>query len=269
MGSHAGNRGNHKGFRTTEETWKTFLGHLATMSAIEASKLPGMPSAPAFVKKRRRDPAFARSAHAVMASRRLENSGRKRITGDQWAAFLQAAGSCCVQSLCQRAGMPSEAAVYKRRARDQMFAAELATTLRARLKIRLEAALNSRFPGRKRLRDKQQDLGWTIADHRARPLGEAFRARLSENALYSAVRSAIPEHLNPIARDDIAADMMLAVLEGQLDLGDLKSRAKEFTRQHWKMFGTIGVISLDAPAGHGSKVTIGDRLSGEASSFWG
>lgn len=263
MGRHAGNRGNHKGFRATEETWEIFLGHVATMSAIEASKLPGMPSAPAFVKKRRRDPAFAARADTAMASRKLENSGRKRITPDQWAGFLQAVGSSCVHSLCQRPGMPSEAAVYKRRSQDRAFAAEIASTLRARLKIRLEAALDSRFPGRKRFRDK------AIILPRARPLGEAFQARLSENALYSAVRSAIPDHLNPVARDDIAADMMLAVLEGQLDLADLKSRAKEFTRQHWKMFGTIGVISLDAPAGHGSKATIGDRLSGEASSFWG
>lgn len=266
MGKHAGNRGNHRGFRATEETWETFLLHLETLSAIEVSKLPGMPSGPAFVKKRHRDPEYASRAAAIIQARKLNNSGRKRLTSEQWDNFLLSVGTCCVQTLCERPGMPSEAAVYKRRAADPAFAAELATSLRVRIKLRLEAALAVRFPPgwtpKQRIVVKRERKKATPKLRKVRVKkqpppprvvvenpGLAFQRQLSQNELYSAVMAAVPAHLNPIARDDIAADMMLAVLEGQIEVVDLKARAKDFVKQHWKLFGAIGVISMDAPMG--------------------
>ena len=267
MGKHAGDRGNNKGFRPTEEVWEAFLAHLATMSAIEASKFPGMPSAPAFVKKRHRDPAFAARADAVLSARKLSNSGRKRITPQQWTSFLSAVDSCCISYLCEQPGMPSQAAVYKRRRLDPEFAATLALSLRARLAIRLEAALATRFPNGRPVKTpkvpklkKAPRPSWTP--------GEVFHRQLSQNELYRAVMNAIPAGTNDMARDDIAADMMVAVLEGTLALGDLKARAKEFRRKHWKLFGSAGFVSIDAPLrGHPTK-TLGDLLVGDSQRYW-
>lgn len=268
MGRHAGFRGIRKrGIRLpperSDEIWERFLEGLSLISAIEVSKLPEMPSAPAFAKKRRRDQTFARRADAIMAARRLHNGGRKRIPAHAWASFIEQLGKVCVRELCAQAGMPSEAAVYKRRKKDATFDAVFVASYRERRRVAIQAQLYKRFPGLKRLFDKSQDVGWSVHEEREKPVGQALQDSLRRNDLYQAVMAVVPAHLSPTARDDIAADMMLAVLEGDLAISDLQARRKEFERAHWKMFGTIGRISIDAPCHDDSSITIGDRYSDE------
>lgn len=256
-----GESGAGERFYASDQAWEIFLGHLATMSACAASRLPGMPSSKAFEHRRARDPIFDQRARGIIDSRRIPSIRRGCCAPEQWTSFLKAVVTWGVSTVCRRPGMPSEEAVRARRARDAEFAGELA------------AILASRKIGRAGFRHavpKTKARGPRPAVHRGRrsvrvekstrPPDVTFREQLSENGLYAAVMAALPAHLPPIARDDVAADMMLAVLDGQLELGDLESRAKEFVRRHWKMFGTFRVVSLDAPAGPTGNATIGDFL---------
>lgn len=249
------------GKRLGVAAWETFLTHLTTMSATEASKLRGMPSRAAFVARRERHKDFDRRAAQALASRKLDNSGRKRLTQEQWSTFLARVDSCCVKQLCRQPGMPSQSVVYKRRKNDAEFAATLAGTLRARWRMRLAIALNVRFPGW--YPGKASARGALRYQERAkpRPPGVVFQEQLAANDLYRAAMAAVPAHLNQTARDDIAADMVLAVLEGRMPASELKARAKEFTRAHWKLFGTIGTVSLDAPAYPGSMVPLVETIA--------
>lgn len=233
MGHHAGDRGNNHGFRATDKTWEMFLSHLATMSAIEVSKLPGMPSAPAFGKKRKRDPGFHARATEIMSTRRPGNKGHI-YPPEIWEACIASVAKIGIARTSLLPEMPSFAGIYMKFWRDHEF--------------------------RKRI--------ISVRPKTRQALGEQLQSQLRDNAIYRTVREAIPAHLDPVARDDIAQDMVLAVLEGDLTLTDLRARAQEFVRQHWKLFGTRRLISLDAPIAAGSKTTFGDRLSTEAGAFW-
>lgn len=234
MGRHAGDRGRRRwGHRPTDETWEAFLTHLATMSAIEISKLPGMPSAVAFSKKRKRDPEFHSRAGVIMAARRPGNRGH--IYSRQiWEACLASIAKIGIAHTALIAGMPSFKGIYMKFWRDKEF--------------------------RRRVVSVRPDNRGVI--------GERLQSQLLEDVTYAAIRNSLPGHLDRLTKDDVAADMMLAVLEGQLQVADLKTRAPEYVRKHRKMFGTFGVVSLDAPLRADRSVTLLDRLSGDAQSYW-
>jgi hypothetical protein len=152
------------------------------MSAIEVSKLPDMPSAPAFVKRRKRDAEFDRRAAAIIAQRKLDNSGRKRIAAATWQIFLGKLGIICVRELCNQPEMPSEAAVYKKRKLDPEFNSAFVTTFKARRSAAIEGRLFARFPGMRRLRDRSLDAEFAIE---ATPkVGPTFKQQLAENDMY-------------------------------------------------------------------------------------
>lgn len=261
-----------RGKRVADGAWEEFLGYLASMSASDASKKPGMPSRAAFAMRRKRHPDFDRIAASIISARKLQTSGRRRITRQQWASFLVRIDTCCISRICKEPGMPSEAAVYKRRANDAAFAAEIQKTLRARIQLRLEAAiaasLAARFPaGWVRTKQPRPYISRSLrrnqtSGRRPEP-GEIFKEQLNRNELYAFVASAIPREMSPIARDDIMADMMLAILEGRIERENIKAHVGEFTKQHWKLFGTFKNVSLDAPIYQGSNITIGDSLTYE------
>lgn len=261
-----------RGKRVGDGAWERFLVYLATMSATQVSKLKGMPSRAAFMTRRKRHLDFAERADAIQHSRKLNNGGRKRITAEQWVSFLSRITGACIHTICKEPGMPSESAVYKRRDSDEAFADQLATTIRIRRRMGLEAALRVRFPNGWTWRTGER-ANWMAKKRRADfegpkarrlPLGEALKSSLAQNEIYRAVNKAIPASVRGIARDDIAADMMLAVLDGSCAVADLPSRAKDFIKQHWKLFGTIGTVSLDQPAFAGSQTPLIETISAEA-----
>lgn len=272
MGRHAGirdirGRGVRLPAERAREIWEAFLDALRVMSAIEASKLPDMPSAPAFIKKRKRDVDFDQRASAIMAQRKLDNSGRKRITQLAWSNFVNLVGTVCIRELCNQPGMPSEAAVYKKRKLDPAFDAFFANTFRQRRDVAIKGRLFARFPGMRLLLDRAQDQDWTVRETPV--IDRSLQHQLAENDLYRTALAAVPPHINPNDRADIAADIVLAVLEGKLAIGEIPNKAKEFQRQHWRMFGTIGRISLDAPRFDDGPGTLGDTISNEQhQQFW-
>lgn len=273
MGKHAGIRGiRARGIRLpadrAAEIWESFLDALKVMSAIEASKLPDMPSSASFVKRRKRDSEFDRRAAAIIRERKLNNSGRKRITATAWSNFLREIGSVCVRALCERPGMPSEPAVYKRRKLDPAFDSIFAATFRERRTAAIKGRLYARFPGMRWLHDKSQDNDWTQEEVAPAPV-KSLQQRLSDSDIYRKALAAVPAHINPNDRSDIASDIVLAVLEGRFQIEEAPARSAEFQRAHWRMFGTIGRISLDAPRYDDGPATIGDSISNEQyQDFW-
>lgn len=259
MGKHAGNRGRSQGFRATESAWESFLVALETRSAVEVSKLPGMPSTVAFQKKRARDRAFDRRAAEIMAARKLLNGGRKRITAAQWGAFIARVGSCCISELCKEPGMPSESVVHKRRNTDDAFAAELLRSQRARCEMRLQAALKAR--GHRYAPPAERLARLRTAPAPQAPLAE----RMHSNDLYAAALAVVPR-FSPEDRDDIAADLVLAMLEGDLAVHDLQERAPEYVRRHFRLFSRKRDVSLDAPAFPGARVSLIETIPDQPAS---
>ena len=158
--------------------------------------------------------------------------------------------------------MPSKASVEHRCRLDPEFRAVLAVAARKRRSARIKAALEAR-----RLAKEKRHAARAAAAHEPSPR-HVFDKMLSHNAIYRAVKAVVPASLPPITRDDVIGDMVLAVLEGDLAMNDLKARAKTFVKEHWRMFGTLRDVSFDAQLFSDGRSTLGDRVSGHGADYW-
>lgn len=208
------------GVYTSPAAWNEYLGHLATMSTITASKLPGMPSRAAFAKKRQHDLAFDAIASQIIAGRSLQaNSGRVPIAEATWKAVAAKASLHSPEAISIEPGMPSVAAIYKRR--------------------RVDADFNAIF-----LR-------------RQRPITLAYPyivSRRSEHADVLEVNSLVPKSFSGDRRADICQEILLALLEGRTTMEQLRARRddanffiKKFWRDNFEMSGHA--VSLDSTVG--------------------
>lgn len=236
------------GVYTSPEAWDAYLGHLATMSTITASKLPGMPSRAAFAKKRQHDPAFDARAASVISARSLQaNSGRRRITPQQWETFETSIKRLPVFQALALPGAPSEAAIYKRRAADFDF------------RSLMDAAPNGRLgfpknypPFRKSTPSMQGAISYPYIV-KAKP----------EHADILEVNDLIPKSFVGDRRADMCQEILLALLEGRTTMQQLRARhddatffIKKFWRDNFELSGRA--VSLDA--------TIGDQTYFEIAS---
>lgn len=77
----------------------------------------------------------------------------------------------------------------------------------------------------------------------------SFKRPNCASRLLDIVNAAVPRALPRDMRDDIIADMMLALLEGRLKPQDIGRRAVEFVRNSFKIdHNKFGPLSLDMPA---------------------
>ncbi|HQS15054.1 hypothetical protein [Reyranella sp.] len=232
------------------------------MSAIEISKQPGMPSAPAFIRKRRTDPVFRACAEAILRTRRLNNSGRPRVTADRVDRFLLRLKEVGPRVAMGESGAPSMAWVQKRRLRDEGFAERLSAARFLFRKLYCERTGHQGFGGRPACTPAQR-----AAKRKAEGKVSRFnvaqvplRERLHGNELYAAVAAAVPRRLLAYDRDDVIADVVAGVLDGSFRLDDLAAAVKQSIKQHNRLFGGYGTVSIDRPLFPGSDLTIGDRL---------
>jgi hypothetical protein len=93
------------------------------------------------------------------------------------------------------------------------------------------------------------------------PLGEAFNARLYENALYAAAIAAVPRGYEDFKREDIASDVVFMIIAGLTTLDKVPDAVKRATREYNRMYDRYKTVSIDAPIYAGSTRTIGDNLS--------
>lgn len=219
------------GISTPPEAWDAYLGHIATMSPNAASKLPGMPSRAAFAMKRQGDTDFAFRAAGVISARSLQaNSGRPRIPVSQWEIFEANLKRMPVFQALALSGSPSEAAVYKRRASDELF------------RFVMDAAPNGRL-GFAKARQSSVDISYPYIIKR-RP----------EHADILEVNDLVPKTFSGDRRSDICQEILLALLEGRTTMEQLRARRedagffiKKFWRDNFEMSGRA--VSLDAPIG--------------------
>jgi hypothetical protein len=81
----------------------------------------------------------------------------------------------------------------------------------------------------------------------AQKKGETIAHALSRNALYAAAMAAVPPQLAQYHRDDIAAEIIIAVLSGEFTIDDIPKRARAMAARHWKLHSQYEFVSLDAP----------------------
>jgi hypothetical protein len=74
------------------------------------------------------------------------------------------------------------------------------------------------------------------------PHGEEIRVKvLGQNEIFAAANKAVPRGLPAWKRDDIISDIVLAVLEGQIAVDDIRAKSKDFIKEHNRMFSHLTV----------------------------
>lgn len=126
------------------------------------------------------------------------------------------------------------------------------------------AGLPARLPGRQLIYARvRRDPNF------AARFGEACRGRQTKVAttsgdLASIVERHVPKHLDLTARDDIKAEIIMAVLTGEIEQADIAKSVKEFTKRHNRKFSPWEFASLDKPLGDDGDFSLGDMATSNA-----
>lgn len=88
----------------------------------------------------------------------------------------------------------------------------------------------------------------TEARRRAAAAAPTLRTTLSKNDLYSLADGAVAKTYPQHARDDMISEMVLAVLEGNIKLDELRANSKRFASRYWSSRPEYHLRSLDEPA---------------------
>ncbi|KIZ41441.1 MULTISPECIES: hypothetical protein [Rhodopseudomonas] len=91
--------------------------------------------------------------------------------------------------------------------------------------------------------------------------GERHAAALSQNDLWRRAVAVLPRALDRDARDDIASAIVLAILEGAIDISMIASEAQRLLTIHNRERFDPNRKSLDAPIGADSAFSLADVLS--------
>jgi len=75
--------------------------------------------------------------------------------------------------------------------------------------------------------------------------GKGFTVALLQNDIYAEASRHVPAGFPTFARDDIVADIVLAVLERKYDRRDIAIRAKDHVKSYWREYGDRRFFSLD------------------------
>lgn len=229
-------------------------------SGGQPSKLTGVPDTLGSAALHRlvaTSPEFAAAYEAALEA----GGGRRgaRAIYDRaldWDAAFDAFGDGqSIEVACDAPGRPSPAQWFHRQRNDAGF--------RSRVEVerkRLRKAAEIRRDARQTERQRQREAERT---ERAIPLGERFRTALTQNEIYAAINRAVPLRLPAHVRDDVLGEMVLAVLEGALDLDAVQAKAREYLRRYDRASERWKLISLDAPIAGTDDLRLIDTLSTE------
>jgi hypothetical protein len=92
--------------------------------------------------------------------------------------------------------------------------------------------------------------------------------RHNPDEVYRRVVAAIPKTLPRFARDDIASELCLAVLEGKLLVDNIEKEVAGFMRSYNREYDTFKTVSLDAPVPGRDGETYMDRLPADGAEPW-
>ena len=236
--------------------WLRHGGTLGTM--------PGMPqtvSKQSFSRRVGEDPAFAARYNAV-----LEQTGRHRkealdLSLDWDGAVEYITGGGTLAAALREPNRPTMNQWYYRVKAEEHFRALVGDAVDARAAIKdqakaekwseaqeRKALAKAERAEKKRKRDAEKERR---KQERFIPLGAALKQSLNQNEIYHAVNKAVSFGIPAHIRDDVIGSMILAVLEGDLALDQVKARAREFSAAYHREAGTYKTISIDAPV-HGT-----------------
>jgi len=191
----------------------------------QPSKMPGLPDTLAAAGLNRlvaRNPEFAAAYDAALEA----GGGRRgmRAIYDRsldWDGAAEAVGNGdSIDVACDAPGRPSPAQWHHRQRNDAGFRARVEVE-RKRQRRAAEIRRDAREAQGRRLREAERA-------ERAIPIGERFRKALTQNEIYAAINQAVPLGLPSHVRDDVVGEMVLAVLEGELDIGEVAAKAREY-----------------------------------------
>lgn len=83
------------------------------------------------------------------------------------------------------------------------------------------------------------------------------------DSVQSLLKKALPVGLPDYVRDDVTSEVLLAILEGKLRIGQVSAKARLYLAAHNIMFDEFATVSLDAPVPGTDGLTYGDRLTYE------
>ncbi|MBR0945961.1 hypothetical protein [Bradyrhizobium liaoningense] len=186
---------------------------------------PAFPRAPTFITFCHRTAerrARLAAAVAVRESASTTAVRRRAISADDFEAALKAiaenptvpVGRILVHPL------PSQNSVQKRCGADPAFAARFAAVIAER-----------RAKTTKRRQTYQADL---------------LSRSLSSNEFYAAADRAVPRYFDPADREDIVANLVFALIEGQISVDEVSGRVREFTTAFYRQATFPRCASLDA-----------------------
>lgn len=95
------------------------------------------------------------------------------------------------------------------------------------------------------------------------PFGELLGAALSSNALWAKANGAVSRSLPDHARDDIVSEIVLAVLEGKMEMEHINEQASRFVRSYWAARDLHKTVSIDSTINGTDGLTYLDVLSDE------
>lgn len=86
-------------------------------------------------------------------------------------------------------------------------------------------------------------------------------AALRQNEIYAAAAAIVPTHYAPHRRNDLISELVLAVLDGHVQLGDLATKGKAIMRKWLSANSSFDTVSLDTPLYDDGRETLIDRIT--------
>lgn len=106
----------------------------------------------------------------------------------------------------------------------------------------------------------------SLTDEQRTTRARAVRARItrgavSGNGIMSRIEAAVPKGLEAALRDDVKGELYLAVLEGRIEVEQIKAAVRSFVSRGLKQWqNAFGPRSLDAPLGSNDSRTAGELI---------
>jgi hypothetical protein len=212
------------------------------MQGGSVNDIPGAPSTigrAAFQNRLNDDAEFRALYDAAIALRpRIKGSRLGFVDWDGTIAAIRS-GKTIIQARKIKNG-PTIGQWDYRLATDTAFAAIVAEA-----KMQASAARKAERNERERQGKKRKAIIVDRSFERAAPSRLPISVDLHPDALVARVRNTVPRGLPQDVRDDVTSEMVLAVLQGELDIADLNKRVRKFITKYYREAGTFKHVDYD------------------------
>lgn len=204
----------------------------------------GLPRVGLILRWRRQDPAFEADVMAIFNDRygAVAANPRRAHMKQRTPELMRAIVAAYKAGNTLRAlgdDLPSGKFIYDWRNEDAAF----------------DAAVLAARPAFEAARQVRED-----ALSRRQAAAATTRRRLLESEVYAAADKAVGRGYPPDVREDLVSEIMLAILDGSVALGDVKSAAPRIISAYWRGRDTYRCESMDAFVFDGRKGTLHELI---------